>query len=58
MGRITPVLPFSLPRSMRLEDQGEFAIGYYHQRTAKLGNGVIPLPALNDINEEEDESDD
>jgi len=24
------------PRSMRLEDQGEFAIGYYHQRAAKL----------------------
>ena len=26
------------PRSMRLEDQGEFAIGYYHQRAARLTN--------------------
>lgn len=26
------------PRSLRLQDQGEFAIGYYHQRTAKLTN--------------------
>jgi CRISPR-associated protein Csd1 len=25
-----------LPRSLRLEDQAEFAIGYYHQRSAKL----------------------
>lgn len=40
MGRITPALPFSLPRALRLEDQGEFAIGYYHQRKAKLGDGA------------------
>lgn len=26
------------PRSLRLADQGEFAIGYYHQRAAKLGD--------------------
>lgn len=26
------------PRSLRLQDQGEFAIGYYHQRAAKLGD--------------------
>lgn len=26
------------PRSLRLKDQGEFAIGYYHQRAAKLSN--------------------
>lgn len=26
------------PRSLRLQDQGEFAIGYYHQRAAKLTN--------------------
>jgi CRISPR-associated protein Csd1 len=38
VGRITPARPFSLPRSMPLEDQGEFAIGYYHQRSARLGN--------------------
>lgn len=26
------------PRSLRLTDQGEFAIGYYHQRATKLTN--------------------
>ncbi len=26
------------PRSLGLKDQGEFAIGYYHQRAAKLTN--------------------
>ncbi|ADM09594.1 hypothetical protein PB2503_07694 [Parvularcula bermudensis HTCC2503] len=26
------------PRSLRLADQGEFAIGYYHQRATKLSN--------------------
>jgi CRISPR-associated protein Csd1 len=25
-------LPAELPRTMRLEDQGRFAIGYYHER--------------------------
>ena len=33
-----PALPITWPRSLRLQDQGEFAIGYYHQRAAKLGN--------------------
>lgn len=28
----------SLPRSLGLQQQGEFAIGYYHQRAAKLSN--------------------
>lgn len=28
----------SLPRSLSLQQQGEFAIGYYHQRAAKLSN--------------------
>jgi CRISPR-associated protein Csd1 len=36
MDRIVPGLPHSLPRSLRLEDQAEFAIGYYHQRSARL----------------------
>lgn len=26
----------SLPRSLKLEDQGRFAIGYYHQRAARF----------------------
>jgi CRISPR-associated protein Csd1 len=29
-------LPASLPRSLRLEAQGRFAIGYYHQRSARF----------------------
>ncbi|UFN47893.1 type I-C CRISPR-associated protein Cas8c/Csd1 [Roseomonas sp. OT10] len=31
-------LPPSLPRSLALEKQGEFAIGYYHQRSARIGS--------------------
>lgn len=30
---ITDALPASLPASLRLEDQGRFAIGYYHERS-------------------------
>jgi CRISPR-associated protein Csd1 len=36
INQIEPAQPHSLPRSLRLEDQAEFAIGYYHQRSAKL----------------------
>lgn len=36
--RLEPALPRSMPRSLRLPDQGEFAIGYYHQRAAKLSD--------------------
>lgn len=36
MGQIEPGLPHTLPRALRLEDQAEFAIGYYHQRSARL----------------------
>lgn len=32
VGEIIDLLPPVLPPSLRLEDQGEFAIGYYHQR--------------------------
>jgi CRISPR-associated protein Csd1 len=35
---IQPGLPHSLPRTLRLEDQAEFAIGYYHQRSTKLSS--------------------
>jgi CRISPR-associated protein Csd1 len=33
---ITDQLPPELPRSLRLEAQGRFAIGYYHQRKAQF----------------------
>ena len=36
MDQIEPGVPHTLPRTLRLEDQAEFAIGYYHQRSAKL----------------------
>ena len=36
MGEILDKLAMTLPRHLRLEDQGRFAVGYYHQRyTAK-----------------------
>ena len=37
-GRFDPRPAGIWPRSLRLQDQGEFAIGYYHQRAAKLGD--------------------
>lgn len=33
LGQIMARLPADLPRTLRLEDQGRFAIGYYHERT-------------------------
>jgi CRISPR-associated protein Csd1 len=57
VGRIQPVMPFSLPRSLRLEDQGEFAIGYYHQRKARLGDGTAEQPTLDGDNKEGDDTD-
>ena len=35
-GRFEPRADGIWPRTLRLQDQGEFAIGYYHQRAAKL----------------------
>jgi CRISPR-associated protein Csd1 len=35
MGEIVDALPMSLPRHLRLEDQGRFVVGYYHQRNAR-----------------------
>ena len=57
MGRIKPIMPFSLPRSLRLEDQGEFAIGYYHQRRAKLGEGTANQPTFDDEAQEGNDPD-
>jgi len=36
-GRFDPDAGGTWPRSLRLKDQGEFAVGYYHQRATKLG---------------------
>jgi CRISPR-associated protein Csd1 len=36
IGEIVDRLPSALPRSLKLEAQGRFAIGYYHQRQAQF----------------------
>ncbi|TCZ53906.1 type I-C CRISPR-associated protein Cas8c/Csd1 [Roseicella aquatilis] len=38
MDQIAAQLPPDLPRSLRLEEQGRFVIGYYHQRKARVGD--------------------
>ena len=48
---ITDHLPPELPRSLRLEAQGRFAIGYYHQRKAQFAG----RPAEEPENEETDD---
>lgn len=37
IGEILCVLPSAFPRSLSIEDQGRFAIGYYHQNQARFG---------------------
>lgn len=41
MEQIADNLPPSLPRALRLEDQGRFAIGYYHQRRGKVAGKAV-----------------
>ena len=36
IGEIVDGLGSTFPRSLRLEDQGRFAIGYYHQSQARF----------------------
>ncbi|HVX57565.1 MAG TPA: type I-C CRISPR-associated protein Cas8c/Csd1, partial [Candidatus Saccharimonadales bacterium] len=36
IGQIVDTLPPALPRSLRIEEQGRFAIGYYHQTQARF----------------------
>ncbi len=38
IGEIVERLPPALPRSLKLEQQGRFAIGYYHQRQAQFAS--------------------
>lgn len=48
----------ALPRSLNLQKQGEFAIGYYHQRAAKLSDGKgaeLDPSALSDTQVSEEE---
>ncbi|HEY4252165.1 MAG TPA: type I-C CRISPR-associated protein Cas8c/Csd1 [Roseomonas sp.] len=41
MDQIAEQLPSSLPRSLRLEEQGRFVIGYYHQRRARVAGKPV-----------------
>ena len=43
----------AFPRSLRLEDQGRFALGYHHQRTWKRDSGQAADPAADDSGAEE-----
>nr|WP_314071511.1 type I-C CRISPR-associated protein Cas8c/Csd1 [uncultured Roseococcus sp.] len=46
LDQIAEQLPSALPRSLRLEEQGRFVIGYYHQRRAPVaGKPVEELEA-------------
>lgn len=51
---ITAHLPPDLPRTLRLEAQGRFAIGYYHQRKAQFAG----RPAAEIDNDEGGNNDD
>lgn len=52
LGEIAGRLPPDLPRSLRLEDQGRFAIGYYHQRQARFEGRPAAQIAEDDVTEE------
>jgi CRISPR-associated protein Csd1 len=41
MDQIADRLPSKLPRSLRLEEQGRFVIGYYHQRKARVAGKPV-----------------
>ncbi len=61
MDLIVPTMPHTLPRSLRLEDQAEFAIGYYHQRNAKLSSDkgeTLSLAETDTATNEGEDSDD
>jgi len=42
IGEIIGGMPGQFPRSLRLEDQGRFAIGYYQQRFTRVPNSIEP----------------
>src|SRR3546814_11218237 len=56
-GRFDPDVGGTLPRSLRLKDQGEFAIGYYHQRATKLGDDKGDQVGLDDAADNSEEGD-
>lgn len=55
IGEILGGLGASFPRSLRIEDQGRFAIGYYHQRYA--GKTEAPVSAADTADASADKTD-
>jgi len=55
--RFEPNAGGTWPRSLRLKDQGEFAIGYYHQRAAKLGDDKGEQIGFDDVANNSEEGD-
>jgi CRISPR-associated protein Csd1 len=53
-GRFEPGPEGIWPRSLRLRDQGEFAIGYYHQRAAKLNDEKAGSLAADNLPDHQD----
>jgi len=52
VGEIIAKLPPELPRTLRLEDQGRFAVGYYHQRASRSAPAADEAPSDKDPNDE------
>lgn len=51
---ITEHLPSELPRTLRLEAQGRFAIGYYHQRKAQYAGKPVEYVEPEEIVDDDD----
>jgi CRISPR-associated protein Csd1 len=52
VGEIMLKLPPNLPRTLRLEDQGRFAVGYYHQRASRSAPKAEETQAAEENNDE------
>jgi CRISPR-associated protein Csd1 len=51
LNQIIGRLPPELPRTLRLEDQGRFAIGYYHERAFRPAKIEAGEAAIQDTTE-------
>ena len=52
MGEIVARLPADLPKTLRLEDQARFAIGYYHEKAQRFAQGAEDAPETPEGDEE------
>jgi CRISPR-associated protein Csd1 len=51
IGQIMTMLDPELPRTLRLEDQGRFAVGYYHERATRAPKPADAAPTESDTTE-------